>query len=200
MTPAHGTPAHVQLRLATAADLAAILSLDRATEGAPHWPSAAYTAILEPPKPSDSPVSGPLRCLFVAETVLPTTDLDAATLPIPIAGFAVGLVLPSPALPSPAMPPADTIAELESVAVAVSVRRRGVGRALCAAVLDWCREHGATSIILEVRAHSAPAIALYTQLGFLHAGRRPRYYRDPDDDALILRFQLRRSEPEEATP
>jgi [ribosomal protein S18]-alanine N-acetyltransferase len=148
----------IQLRPATPADLAAILALERATENAPHWPPAAYAAILE---------SQNTRCLFVAE-------IAAA-----IAGFAVGH-----------MNRTETIAELETVAVAASTRRTGIGRALCTAVIDWSREQGATSIILEVRANSAAAIALYAKLGFIPEGRRPHYYRDPDDDALILRLTI----------
>jgi ribosomal-protein-alanine N-acetyltransferase len=82
------------------------------------------------------------------------------------------------------------LAELESVAVAPSARRSGIGRALCARVLDWCRNHGATEVMLEVRASSAGAIALYLGLGFIAAGRRPRYYCDPEDDAVVMRLSL----------
>jgi ribosomal-protein-alanine N-acetyltransferase len=153
------TPPQIQLRPAVAADLDDILDLERSTTTAPHWPRAAYAAIL-----AESP---PLRCLIVAhDRVLP-------------AGFAVGLIHP-----------ADHTAELESVVVAASVRRAGIGRALCDAVVDWCRSHAATEITLEVRAASAPAIALYSSLGFTQIARRPRYYHDPVDDALILRLPL----------
>jgi ribosomal-protein-alanine N-acetyltransferase len=63
-------------------------------------------------------------------------------------------------------------------------------------VLDWCRSNRATEVVLEVRAGSAGAIALYAGLGFTQASRRPRYYRDPDEDALILRLPLDRFGPE----
>ena len=85
---------------------------------------------------------------------------------------------------------ADQLAELESVVVTAHARRLGIGRALCAAVLDWSRAQGATEVILEVRATSAGAITLYAALGFKQIGRRPRYYRDPEDDALAMRLQL----------
>jgi ribosomal protein S18 acetylase RimI-like enzyme len=45
-------------------------------------------------------------------------------------------------------------------------------------------------IALEVRAASAGAIALYATLGFTQTGRRPRYYRDPEDDAVVMRLEL----------
>lgn len=41
-------------------------------------------------------------------------------------------------------------------------------------------------IILEVRSHNAPAISLYKKYGFTELTVRKNYYRDPDDDALIM--------------
>jgi [ribosomal protein S18]-alanine N-acetyltransferase len=41
-----------------------------------------------------------------------------------------------------------------------------------------------------VRASNAGAIALYKLLGFVEAGRRPRYYQDPQDDAVLMRLTL----------
>jgi [ribosomal protein S18]-alanine N-acetyltransferase len=154
----------IQLRPATTADLEAILTLERATANAPHWPPATYAEIV-----ATQNTNNPQRCLIVAHT---EDQKDQIT------GFAVGLINRT-----------ESTAELETVAVAASARRTGIGRALCTAVLGWCREQGAISIVLEVRASSADAIALYTQLGFVSTGRRPRYYRDPEDDALILHLQ-----------
>ena len=156
----------VQVRPAVAADLAAIVELERATDSAPHWPEATYEAMLH-----QQPGAGS-RCLFVA--------CGNA-----LAGFAVGLMPPVPATHR-----GERIAELENVVVAAADRRTGIGRALCCAVLDWCRSQGATEIVLEVRATGTGAIALYTGLGFKPAGRRPRYYRDPEDDALLMRLRL----------
>jgi ribosomal-protein-alanine N-acetyltransferase len=150
----------IQLRPALASDLDGILDLECDTDNAPHWPRASYAAILDAPDAQQ-------RCLIVA--------CDAEML----AGFAVGL-----------MHPADRVAELESVVVAIGVRRAGIGRALCTAVLAWCRSHGASEIILEVRAASTAAIALYTGLGFTQTARRPRYYHHPEDDALLMRLSL----------
>ena len=76
------------------------------------------------------------------------------------------------------------------VAVSVPARRGGVGRALCEAVVRWCRERGATEVELEVRAGSAGAIALYAGLGFLAVGRRAGYYLDPVEDALLMQLRL----------
>ena len=149
------------LRRAIASDLDAVLALERATALAPHWPPSTYAEILQSVAPQ--------RSLFIAEK---NNSL---------AGFAVGLLHAS----TP-----DSIAELESVVVSDSYRRAGIGRALCRAVLDWSRSHGATEAVLEVRAGSAAAIALYASLGFTLAARRPHYYRDPGDDALLMRMEF----------
>jgi [ribosomal protein S18]-alanine N-acetyltransferase len=108
------------------------------------------------------------RRLFVAET-------DGVVI-----GFAVGKV-------------AGEVAELESVAVDVRLRRGGVGRALCEAVIAWCRAERSAMVELEVRAASAGAIGLYWGLGFVSVGRRPRYYSEPVDDAVLMRLDLQKA-------
>ena len=82
------------------------------------------------------------------------------------------------------------VAELESVAVDLRARRGGVGRALCGAVMDWCRRQGAAAVELEVRAASGGAIDLYRGLGFVAVGRRAGYYSGPLDDAVLMRLDL----------
>jgi ribosomal-protein-alanine N-acetyltransferase len=85
---------------------------------------------------------------------------------------------------------AERVGELESVAVDETARRRGVGRSLCEAVVDWSRGQGAMEIELEVRAGSEGAIALYAGLGFVVVGRRGSYYRNPDEDAVLMQLKL----------
>jgi ribosomal-protein-alanine N-acetyltransferase len=84
----------------------------------------------------------------------------------------------------------EVLAELESVGVADSARRAGIGRALCEAVIAWVRGQGAEQIELEVRSRSDGAIALYRGLGFAAVGMRPKYYREPVDDAVLMRLAL----------
>ncbi len=117
-----------------------------------------------------APASGAVRrCLFVAESERG------------LVGFAVGKVIGMGL---------ESSSELESVAVSSDARRTGVGRSLCAAVIEWCRTQGAAEIELEVRAASAGAIALYLGLGFVVEGGRPEYYREPTDDAVLMRLKL----------
>lgn len=80
--------------------------------------------------------------------------------------------------------------DMMNVAVHPDYRRRGIAEALVVALCDALREQGSVSLTLEVRASNEPAKALYQKLGFEQVGRRPNYYRNPKEDALILRKKL----------
>lgn len=77
--------------------------------------------------------------------------------------------------------------EIHNLAVRANYRRRGIGRLLLRHALDYGRGRGVTAIFLEVRSSNAPARALYRKEGFILAGRRPGYYRDTGEDALVLK-------------
>ena len=78
-------------------------------------------------------------------------------------------------------------ADMMNLAVDPAYRRMGVGRKLVNELIAKLQENDVTCLTLEVRASNAGAIALYVQLGFIPVGRRPNYYRNPKEDALILR-------------
>lgn len=67
-------------------------------------------------------------------------------------------------------------AELLSIGVIPEKRRVGWGRALLHAVFSEARINGADTIILEVAEGNGAAQSLYRGMGFVHAGKRPRYY------------------------
>lgn len=77
--------------------------------------------------------------------------------------------------------------DMMNVAVHPDHRRRGIAEALVTALCDALKERGSVSLTLEVRSSNEPAKAMYEKLGFGLAGRRPNYYRNPKEDALILR-------------
>ena len=77
--------------------------------------------------------------------------------------------------------------DMMNVAVHPDYRRRGIGEALVAKLVTALGEKGNHSLSLEVRTSNDPAIALYQKMGFSQVGRRPNYYRNPREDALILR-------------
>lgn len=57
------------------------------------------------------------------------------------------------------------------IEVAPDHRRRGLGRAVMAALLEWGAERGATTAYLQVLADNAPALALYDGLGLVEHHR-----------------------------
>ena len=77
--------------------------------------------------------------------------------------------------------------DMMNVAVHPDFRRQGIAEALVNGLVDQLKAMGSHCLTLEVRASNAPAIALYEKLGFSEIGRRRNYYRNPREDALILR-------------
>ena len=80
--------------------------------------------------------------------------------------------------------------DMMNIAVHPNHRRCGIAEALVDALVAKLRTLDSHCLTLEVRASNAPAIALYDKLGFTQVGRRPNYYRNPKEDALILRKAL----------
>lgn len=81
-------------------------------------------------------------------------------------------------------------AELANLAVVPAMRGQGIGAALLDRALSDARAAGCVVMHLEVREANAAARALYESRGFGMVGRRKRYYREPVEDALILRARL----------
>ena len=78
-------------------------------------------------------------------------------------------------------------ADMMNIAVSAKFRRMGIAQELVERLVALLREKDVYSLTLEVRASNEPAKALYGKLGFNQVGRRPNYYRNPKEDALILR-------------
>lgn len=84
--------------------------------------------------------------------------------------------------------------EVLTLAVPPAARRRGVGLALMAAVLDIARDRQVQAAFLEVDMANAAAVGLYQRLGFQRAGLRRGYYdrgASGKADALVMRLDLR---------
>lgn len=77
--------------------------------------------------------------------------------------------------------------DMMNVAVHPDYRRQGIAEKLVIALVDSLKERGNHCLSLEVRASNEPAKQLYEKLGFTMAGKRPNYYRNPKEDAYILR-------------
>lgn len=83
--------------------------------------------------------------------------------------------------------------EVLNLAVAPEFRRRGIGGALLEAGLAAMRRRKVEEVFLEVRESNISAQALYVGRGFRPVGQRAAYYRNPREDALVLRLAM---EPE----
>jgi ribosomal-protein-alanine N-acetyltransferase len=77
-------------------------------------------------------------------------------------------------------------AHIATIAVHPNYRSMGIGKKLLSATLEEAIQHGAKMATLEVREGNLAATQLYTDYGFLVTGRRPRYYHDTQEDAIIM--------------
>ena len=77
--------------------------------------------------------------------------------------------------------------DVMNVAVHPDWRRQGIAENLIEHLIRELKNRGSKALMLEVRASNAPAIALYEKLGFRQVGLRKNYYKNPKEDALILR-------------
>jgi [ribosomal protein S18]-alanine N-acetyltransferase len=83
-----------------------------------------------------------------------------------------------------------TDAEVLTIGVIPSARRRGVASSLLAALLDEARRRGARQVLLEVRVDNAPARRLYLREGFTELGMRRGYYENGRVDAVMMHRAL----------
>ena len=77
--------------------------------------------------------------------------------------------------------------DMMNVAVHPDYRNQGIATALIVGLVEELRRQGRHCLPLEVRASNETAIRVYERLGFTELGRRKNYYRNPREDALILR-------------
>ena len=89
-------------------------------------------------------------------------------------------------------------AHIATIATHPDFRRQGIGRRLLARGLLAAYERGARLAYLEVRRGNLAAQAMYTAFGFEVTGVRPRYYKDNNEDALLM--TLAQIQPERLEP
>ena len=76
--------------------------------------------------------------------------------------------------------------EIYRIAVLPSHRRRGIAYRLLDYAVKCERGNGLESLFLEVREQNTPARKLYSSYGFREIGIRKNYYRNPDDNAVLM--------------
>jgi [ribosomal protein S18]-alanine N-acetyltransferase len=157
----------IRTRLIMEEDLPVVRAWMNGAPGAPAWSDDDLAAVVK----AASADQHRLRTGWVAEQ----TGSG-------MAGFAVATGLRIPAVPAEC--------ELEFVLVHPQVRRVGIGAMLVHAALNWARNLRADEIRLEVRESNTGAVQLYERCGFGWAGRRPAYFADPREDALLMHRKL----------
>ncbi len=150
----------MNIRRAIAADITAMLEIERACPTAAHWTERQYEQALQ----SDSAE----RLCLVAEG-----ESGTAVHAVPgIAGFLVARDV-------------DQEWELENIVVAPASRRTGLGAWLLESLLAEVRATNGDSVFLEVRESNTAARALYEKMGFIQTGWRKAYYANPQEDAVL---------------
>jgi len=77
-------------------------------------------------------------------------------------------------------------AHLHNLAVKKELKRQGLARSLMETMKNIAIQVGIFARTLEVRESNKEAISLYLKCGFVVKGRRPLYYTDTHEDALIM--------------
>jgi [ribosomal protein S18]-alanine N-acetyltransferase len=159
-------PERLEIRPLNADDFEQVLAVAEIIEEAPRWSRAHFEEFL------------PVGDLLPGQVSRPRIALLARD---PRTGKVLGFVCAS------LVPPE---AELESIAVAPRVQRQGIGRRLLASLVTELRTSGISELHLEVRASNRQAIRFYEAQNFIQTGVRPRYYADPEEDAVLMTLSL----------
>ena len=137
-------------------DLEQVLAIDRASFSMP-WPASAYKYELK---------ENPLSLLWVAESA------PHGAMAQIVGMIVIWLIVDE--------------AHIATLAVHPDYRNKGIARSLLATALRATLRRGYHKATLEVRANNIAAQRLYHRFGFETVGHRPRYYRDNNEDAIIM--------------
>ena len=80
-------------------------------------------------------------------------------------------------------------AHIATIATHPEFRRRGVASKLLIHAFEYMRSEGAVTSVLEVLESNAAAQEMYRKFGFEESGRRPRYYKDNSEDAILMTLE-----------
>ncbi len=82
------------------------------------------------------------------------------------------------------------IANLDAICVSKNHRRCGVAKMLMAYTIEELLKNGALTFWLEVRSENRGAIKLYESMNFTQNGMRKNYYKNPNDDAVLMELNI----------
>ncbi len=86
-------------------------------------------------------------------------------------------------------------AEIRKIAVAPDCRRKKIASSLLEKSLAFLKEQNVANCFLELRKSNIAAFALYQKYGFEVIGERKKYYKDPTEDAFIMKKNLKTGKP-----
>ena len=148
--------ARIAIRPMREDDIERVQVIDKLSFSLP-WPERAYRYELR---------KNPASLLWVAEAEAPDGKRDVVGMAV------VWLILDE--------------AHIATIAVHPDYRRQGIGENLLLTTLEVSARRGAQHAMLEVRAGNQMARNLYQRFGFVVVGRRPHYYRDNNEDAILM--------------
>jgi len=152
----------MRVRPATPDDIPAMMRLVNHSSTAAHWSREHYELVFGH--------EAPRRAAWVIED-------DQKSPTNPLRGFLV----------------AHEVAgewEIENIVVEENIRRQRLGTRLLLELREVAHAERAQAIFLEVRESNQAARAFYERQGFEQSGRRPRYYSQPDEDAITYRLSF----------
>jgi [ribosomal protein S18]-alanine N-acetyltransferase len=144
-------------------DLDRVMEIAAALATAPQWAGSAYEAAISTGDGTGE--EGLRRIALVAEHSGE------------VIGFAIARVVAS-------------LAEIETIGIRKNAQGFGFGSDLMRAVFEELKLVEVNEVELEVRASNGQALWFYGQLDFVEVGRRREYYRDPVEDAVLMRRLL----------
>jgi ribosomal-protein-alanine N-acetyltransferase len=146
----------ISIRPMKSEDLPQVQIIDRLSFSLP-WPGSAYEYEL---------FENPLSLLWVAEEQMPYGSSHVVGM------IVVWLIVDE--------------AHIATIAVLPECRGQGIARCLLVTALQEVIRRGFQIATLEVRSGNIAAQNLYHRFGFGTVGFRPKYYRDNNEDALIM--------------
>jgi ribosomal-protein-alanine acetyltransferase len=157
----------LSVRAAVSTDLPALMALQKHAATAAHWSVEQYEALFR--------ASSPARIALVVEEK--NQEAENQQCEAEVQGFVIARAV-------------GVEWEIENIAIAGPARRRGLGTRLLGEFLDLAKARGGEAVFLEVRDSNHAARSLYEKWAFTESGRRKKYYKDPQEDAILYRLDL----------
>jgi ribosomal-protein-alanine N-acetyltransferase len=165
---ANATQPPITLDRMAQADLSEVMRIDAASFPKP-WPEPSWRHEIES--------NANARCWVARAGVPPRTLLQRLLRKPARRGTVLGIVC---------MWVVFEEAHIATIAVHPDARGRRIGDALMRTCVEQADAEGCSRMLLEVRVSNLVAQNLYRRYGFEVIGRRPRYYTDNHEDALVM--------------